>query len=156
MDGDGNDAGVVYSEMQARENNADLLMFSKSKRLLYPEGVGFRYDTFGIMDSLRALTADRIRKYHQEMYQPKNLCIIIIGEVEHADLLTILETFEDGILNDVPKLDAPFHRPWIDSRQVTPLQQSITQIVEFPEEDESSGQITISFFGPPYVDTLLC
>lgn len=155
VDGDGNDAGVVYSEMQARENNADLLMFSRAKRLLYPEGVGFRYDTFGVMDSLRVLTADRIRKYHQDVYQPKNLCVIIVGEVEHSHLLYVLENFENTILDSVPKLEAPFPRPWINSKQISPLQRSIIEIVEFPDEDESSGQITISFFGPSYVDHLL-
>ena len=141
--------------MQARENNADLLMFSKSKRLLYAEGVGFRYDTFGIMESLRALTADRIRKYHQQSYQPRNLCVIITGEVEHGKLLSVLDRFEDTILEDVPAVNAPFRRPWIDSKQIAPLQKSVIEVVEFPEEDESSGQITISFFGPPYVDHLL-
>ena len=156
MDGDGHDAGVVYSEMQARENDPELLMFLRSKRLLYPEGVGFRHETFGVMESLRALSADRIRQYHRETYQPKNLCIIIIGEVDHAGLLSTLEQFEDSMENNTTSLGTPFHRPWIDSRQAPPLQKSIKEVVVFPEEDESSGQITISFFGPPYLDHLLC
>ena len=156
VDGDGNDAGVVYSEMQARENNADMLMFSKAKRLLYPEGIGFRYDTFGVMISLRALTVDRIRKYHQNIYQPRNMCVTIVGAVDHGDLLSVLETFEDTIKDDIPKLDTPFQRPWIDSRQISPLPDTIVDTIDFPEEDESNGLITISFLGPPYVDHLLC
>ena len=156
VDGEGNDAGVVYSEMQDRENSAELLMFSKAKRLLYADGVGFRYDTFGISSSLRALTADRIRRYHEEMYQPRNMCVVIIGEVDHTELLKILASFEDTVLDDVPKLDAPFHRPWIDSKQISPLQQSVVETIEFTEEDESTGQITISFLGPNWGDHLLC
>ena len=54
VDGSGNDAGVVYSEMQADENQKGAMMWRKSKRLLYPEEVGFRYETFGMMESLRA------------------------------------------------------------------------------------------------------
>ncbi|KAL6716443.1 hypothetical protein ACLMJK_006010 [Lecanora helva] len=156
INGEGNDAGVVYSEMQDGENSADLLMFSKLKKLLYKEGVGFRYDTFGIMSSLRALTAARIREYHREMYQPKNLCVVVIGEIEHESLLSILCTFEDTILETIPNPEASFHRPWIDSKKVLPLEDSITEVIEFPEEDESSGQITISFLGAPYSDNLLC
>ena len=84
VDGSGNDAGVVYSEMQAMENEKGALMWRKSKRLLYPEGVGFRYETFGMMESLRALTAQRIREFQNDMYQPKNLCLVIVGAVDHA------------------------------------------------------------------------
>lgn len=156
VDGDGNDAGVVYSEMQSKENEADQLMFLETKRMLYPEGVGYRYETFGVMDSLRTLSADRIRKYHQDTYQPRNLCLIITGMVDHANLLSVLHHFEDTILDDVGKPNTPFQRPWIDSKQVPPLQRSYTKTLEFPEEDESSGQITISFFGPLFADKLLC
>lgn len=156
VDGDGNDAGVVYSEMQSCENDADQLMFLEAKRMLYPEGVGYRYETFGVMESLRALSADRIRKYHQAMYQPRNLCLIITGMVDHANLLSILDNFEETIPENVTKPETPFQRPWVDSKQVPPLQQSHSRVLEFPEEDESSGQVAISFFGPRYKDKLLC
>jgi len=156
VDGTGNDAGVVYSEMQGRENNPDLLMFLKSKRMLYPEDVGFRYETFGVMESLRLLTADRIRKYHKDVYRPQNLCVVLIGEVDHENLLDILEKFESSIMEDIPEPTTPFRRPWIDSNQAPLLRSSSTEFVEFPEDDESSGEIQISFFGPPSTDHLLC
>ena len=156
VDGNGNDAGVVYSEMQGVQNNQDELMDLKSKRLLYPEGVGFRYETGGMMENLRVLTADRIRAFHREMYQPKNLCVIIIGAVDHANLLDILDGFETMILEDIPKPDAPFKRPWVDSAQAPPLVRTVIETVQFPEEDESSGEIAISMFGPSYADSLLC
>ncbi len=156
VDGTGHDAGVVYSEMQGVQNTQSELMDLKAKRLLYPEGVGFRYETGGMMEQLRILTADRIRQFHHEMYQPKNLCLVIGGEVDHVDLLQILDQFEGTILNDIPKLEAPFKRPWIESKQAPLLSQSITETVEFPEEDESTGEILISFFGPSCNDILYC
>ena len=154
VDGTGNDAGVVYSEMQGVQNKQDFLMDLISKRLLYPEGVGFRYETGGMMEQLRVLTADRIREFHREMYQPKNLCLVIVGEVDHADLLENLDKFESTILKDIPKPNAPFKRPWVESKQPPPLQQSSIDTIEFPEEDESSGDVSISFFGPSCVDDL--
>ena len=156
VDGTGNDAGVVYSEMQGVQNNQAELMDLKSKRLLYPEGVGFRYETGGMMEQLRVLTADRIRKFHHEMYQPKNLCLIIVGQVDHANLLDILDDFEGTILEDIPRPDAPFKRPWIDSVQAPALENSVIETVKFPEEDESSGEIMISLFGPGCTDNLHC
>lgn len=106
------------------------------------------------MENLRVLTADRIRQFHRDMYQPKNLCLVLIGEVDHDDLLNILEDFEDGILDDVPSLDAPFKRPWIESKQTPPLEKSIVDTVEFPENDESTGEILIGFLGPDCNDDL--
>lgn len=156
VDGSGKDAGVVYSEVQAEEHSKTSLMWRQSKRLIYPEGVGFRSETFGMMDSLRVLTADRIREYHREMYQPKNLCLIIMGDVDHVNLLNVLDRFESTILEDVPSLNVPFKRPWLDSRQAPVLADSVTDCVAFPEEDESFGEILISFLGPSSTDKLHC
>ena len=156
VDGAGNDAGVVYSEMQGSENSLMQLVFQKSKRMLYPEGIGFRYETFGVMESLRKLTINRIREFHRDMYQPKNLCLVIIGEVDHLNLLSVLDKSEETILQDVPKPAAPFRRPWVDSKQAPALEMSLIDTVEFPDEDESSGQITNIFFGPRNTDKLSC
>ncbi|KAI9775319.1 MAG: hypothetical protein M1839_001303 [Geoglossum umbratile] len=155
IDGSGNDAGVVYSEMQGVQNNPDELMDLKSKRLLYPEGVGFRYETGGMLEQLRVLTADRIREFHREMYHPKNLCLIIIGEVDHENLLEVLDKFETPFLDDLPKFNDPWKRPWVESVQPPMLQESVVEKVEFPEDDESKGEITISSFGPDANDSLL-
>ncbi|KAL8991068.1 MAG: hypothetical protein Q9177_000429 [Variospora cf. flavescens] len=154
VDGEGHDAGVVYSEMQGVQNTQGELMDLRAKRLLYPENVGFRYETGGMMEQLRVLTADRIREFHRDMYQPKNLCLVIVGQVDHSNLLHILEQFEDSILNDIPPPDSPFKRPWVDSEPAPLLQRSVVETVDFPEEDESSGEIAVMFFGPSCNDLL--
>ncbi|ORY72060.1 peptidase M16 inactive domain-containing protein [Pseudomassariella vexata] len=148
IDGEGNDAGVVYSEMQGVQYTSTELMDIKARRLLYPENVGFRYETGGMMDALRVLTPKRIRDFHKEMYQPRNMCIIIIGEVDHQNLLEILDEFEESVKADIPPLDAPFKRPWIDSAQPPALNETVIETVEFPEEDESTGDMVVAFFGP--------
>ncbi|KAF4205969.1 hypothetical protein CNMCM8927_005538 [Aspergillus lentulus] len=152
IDGSGNDAGVVYSEMQGVQNNAAELIDLTARRLMYPPGVGFRYETGGMMEQLRVLTADRIRAFHREMYQPRNLCLIITGEVDHDNMLETLDKFEDTILDVIPSPDSPFRRPWVDSKQAPPLEKSIVKTVEFPEEDESFGEIEIRFLGPDCTD----
>lgn len=156
IDGTGNDAGVVYSEMQGVQNNAAELIDLAARRLTYPEGVGFRYETGGMMEQLRVLTAERIRQFHREMYQPKNLCLVITGEVDQTNMLNILDKFEDTILDVIPSPDAPFKRPWVDSKQTPPLEKSVVQKIEFPEEDESFGEIEIRFQGPDCNDPVQC
>ncbi|KAJ5968683.1 hypothetical protein N7501_004931 [Penicillium viridicatum] len=155
VDGSGNDAGVVYSEMQGVQNNAAELIDLAARRLTYPPGVGFRYETGGMMEQLRVLPAERIREFHREMYQPKNLCLILTGEVDQENMLDILDKFEDTILDVIPSPEAPFKRPWVDSKQAPYLEKSVIQKVEFPEEDESFGEIEIRFMGPDCTDTVL-
>lgn len=148
VDPEGNDAGVVYSEMQGVQYSSNELMNIRAMRLLYPENVGFRYETGGMMEALRVLTADRIREFHKAMYQPRNLAVVIVGEANHENLLEILDTFEESIKDIIPPLDAPFKRPFVDSPQPPPLEKTIVETVEFPEEDESTGEIVVAFFGP--------
>lgn len=154
IDGDGNDAGVVYAEMQGVQYTGSELMDIKARHLLYPKDVGFRYETGGLMGALRVLTPKRIRDFHKQMYQPRNMCIIVVGEVDQDNLLQILDEFEESVKDDIPPLDAPFRRPWIDSAQPPALKETVVETVEFPEEDESTGDILIGFFGPNCSDTL--
>ncbi|KAK0383782.1 hypothetical protein NLU13_9693 [Sarocladium strictum] len=154
VDGEGNDAGVVYSEMQAVQSRSSEIMDLKARRLLYPENVGFRYETGGMTDALRVLTPERIRQFHRDMYQPRNLCVVIVGETDHENLLQILDEFEESIKDDLPPLDSPFKRPWIDSAQPPALKETILATAEFPEEDESVGEILVGFFGPNCVDLI--
>ncbi|CAG9944470.1 unnamed protein product [Clonostachys rosea f. rosea IK726] len=148
IDGEGNDAGVVYSEMQAVQFQSSEIMDLKARRILYPENVGFRYETGGMTEALRVLTPERIRQFHKDMYQPRNLVLVIVGETNHEDLLKILDEFEESIKDEIPPLDSPFKRPWIDSAQPEPLKETVITTAEFPEEDESVGEILVGFFGP--------
>lgn len=150
VDGKGDDQGVVYSENQGRQNTMGALMSLRAKRLFYPEGSGYRSHTGGLLEEVRELTPDRIRAFHKAMYKPQNLCLVLAGEVNHDELLKILDAFEDTIIDEVPAFDAPFKRPWVDSKRVDPIAETIIETVEFPAEDESTGSITISFFGPRY------
>lgn len=154
VDGSGRDAGVVYSEMQGVQNEMESLMDLQARRLLYPKSNALRSETGGLMENLRVITADRIRSFHREMYQPKNLCVVIIGDVDHPNMLQVLDNFEDTLHGQVPRLDEPFSRPWLKDGKAPPLPASTLSKVEFPEEDESMGQVIIGFLGPDFNDDL--
>jgi Zn-dependent M16 (insulinase) family peptidase len=111
------------------------------RRLLYPEGDGFRMETGGLMENLRGLTLERIRRFYQYMYQPKNIRIVLIGEVDHPNLLDVLDKFEDQIVDRVPAYSATFKPPWVELKQTPPLSKTVVDTVEFPEEDELRGEI---------------
>lgn len=54
MDGDGKDAGVVYCEMQARENKASSLIEMALRRTVFPPSSGYRYETGGMIGKVTA------------------------------------------------------------------------------------------------------
>jgi hypothetical protein len=64
IDGSGEDAGVVYSEMQGRENSAESRMFYELQRTMFA-GTGYAAETGGRLKDLRELTADTVRSYHK-------------------------------------------------------------------------------------------
>jgi hypothetical protein len=62
VNGEGKDAGVVYSEMQGRQNQSMDLMELAMQRLMFPEGNGYRSETGGLMEALRVLEVQTIRE----------------------------------------------------------------------------------------------
>lgn len=154
IDGAGADAGVVYSEMQAIQNTQGFLEQLRTSRLLYPEGSGYRYETGGMMEQLRVLTPERILKFHQDMYQLRNLSLILVGPVHQEELFHLVGEFEEAILQDHSNDLTPWKRPWVESDPVPSIVTSVTDIVEFPEEDESMGEIMVTWFGPDCNDSV--
>ena len=74
--------------------------------------------------------------------------------MDHDELLQILDQFETSVLPDIPDPKKPFKRPWMESKQACGLSKTIVEKVEFPEEDESMGQIDIHYLGPDCSDSL--
>jgi Zn-dependent M16 (insulinase) family peptidase len=87
-----------------------------------------------------------VRDYHKSYYRPDNLCLIITGKVDHAKLLKVLEPVEANILSK-PTPPA-MKRPWVESGPVPKLAKTVEETVLFPDEDESMGEIMISWNGP--------
>lgn len=61
----GENKGVVYCEMQGRENTDSDLSERACLGALYPNS-GYQSETGGCMANLRELTVQQVRQYHQE------------------------------------------------------------------------------------------
>ena len=81
IDGNGRDAGVVYCEMQGRENTEGDLVAHRLATLLFPGRSPFHSETGGKQADLRVLTVQETRQYHRDYYRPDNLCVIVTGAV---------------------------------------------------------------------------
>ncbi|XP_069192343.1 uncharacterized protein C05D11.1 isoform X2 [Procambarus clarkii] len=146
--GDGEDAGVVYSEMQARENSDTDRCYRAMLRAMYPEPSGYRSETGGILKNLRESTSnEKIRNYHREFYRPENLNIIITGQVELEKVFAALEPMEKKILSKGER--GKYTRPW--QSPVPPLLNSVDELVQYPSDNEDTGLVVISWRGPSSV-----
>ncbi|KAL0951071.1 hypothetical protein HGRIS_007809 [Hohenbuehelia grisea] len=157
IDPKGHDSGVVYSEMQGRQNTSGDLMALRSQRLLDPPGSAYRSETGGLMEALRVLTVEQIRDYHRTYYVPHNLTLIVTGKLSEgtSSLLKVLqEQVEPSIISHGdargPRPEE-WKRPFVETPSAArqPISKTIQDICEFPEKDESMGELIINFLGPP-------
>lgn len=148
INGDGEDAGVVYCEMQGRENTGESRCHLQFLREMYPGRCGYKSETGGIMKNLReTLTNDKIRAFHREFYRPENLCVVVTGQVKEDEILSSLSAFEKRIIEKRQKVPAPnFTRPW--EEPVPPLPGTVDTIVEFPCDDDDNGLVFVGWRGP--------
>lgn len=56
----------------------------------------------GALKNLReSTTNEKVKKYHKDFYKPENLCIIIAGQVKHAEVFKSLQPVEEKIMSCV-------------------------------------------------------
>ncbi|CEP61270.1 Sdd3p LALA0_S02e10616g [Lachancea lanzarotensis] len=145
--------GVVFSEMEGIESQSWFITMLEKQRKMFEEGSGYRSETGGLTEKLRELTNDEIRKFHKDMYSPENLCLIIAGNVPEDELLSIVTEFDA----DLPTFNGVRSRPFLDSKKSQiPAKRTETSIseIEFPETDESQGEILMSWIAEPYSEHL--
>ncbi|KAJ8960912.1 hypothetical protein NQ318_020211 [Aromia moschata] len=109
--GEGEDAGVVYCEMQGRENSAESRLHLAVARNIYPGKCGYSSETGGIMKNLRESTNNtKVRDFHKEFYRPENLKIVITGQVKPNEVFKSLERLEQKLVSKGCR--GSFQRPW--------------------------------------------
>ncbi|XP_055703714.1 uncharacterized protein C05D11.1-like isoform X2 [Phlebotomus papatasi] len=144
VSGEGEDGGVVYCEMQGRENSGESKGQLQMLRSIYPN-CGYSAETGGIMHNLRTSTTNKkVRDYHAAFYRPENLAIIVTGQVAIEDLVRVLKPLEERIFSKGDR--PPFERPW--QTPVEPLPQSQDVKILYPSDEEDCGLVFIGWRGP--------
>ncbi|KAK7058884.1 hypothetical protein VNI00_001508 [Paramarasmius palmivorus] len=150
IDPKGHDSGVVYSEMQGRENTSGDLMALRMQRLLDPPESAYRSETGGLMEALRVLTVEQIRDYHASYYVPHNLVLIVAGKLSSGTsslLKVVQEQVEPSLIahgqNKGPRPPG-WKRPFVETPSAIrpPLTSSVQETVEFPDQDEKDTRAT--------------
>ncbi|CAK1549762.1 unnamed protein product [Leptosia nina] len=146
IDGDGEDAGVVYCEMQGRENSADSRCELRLQRAMYPDS-GYSSETGGIMKNLRESTNNtKVRDFHKKFYRPENLTIILTGQIEAEDVFKALSIVEDDI---IAQREKAANEEWIKPWQTIPPPPRYGVLKEqWPADTEDCGQVLFGWRGP--------
>lgn len=151
INGKGEDAGVVYSEMQGRENSSGDLAELELQRTLYPQTSAYRSETGGLMSALRVLTVDEIRKYQREYYTPHNIALVVCGPLDRNQLFESLAPVEQRLLDHgLQGKPAAWKRPFVETttNQIPKIESSrVVKVVNFPEKDETTGEVMITWVG---------
>ncbi len=103
VNGEGEDSGVVYSEMQSVENEDETVVERAVHRALYGNSeCGYKYETGGLLKNLRESTShQKVCDFHKKMYRPDNMAIICAGLIEPEEVIEVLEKFEEKIMSKV-------------------------------------------------------
>ncbi|VDN88724.1 unnamed protein product [Brugia pahangi] len=100
INGKGENAGVVYSEMQEYESEMSNIVSWKRKELFYPEYNPYRVETGGRLAALRkTCNMEKIRRYHHDFYHISNMFVTVCGSIDHSKLLQILSSIGSLIMD---------------------------------------------------------
>ena len=69
--------------------------------LLYPDKsipCGYSAETGGKVANIRALTVDKVRRYHEEYYSSDNALLVLSGNIKSEDFFAALDEVESLVL----------------------------------------------------------
>ena len=144
INGSGDDAGVVYCEMQARENNSESREEHAIQEAVFLNECGYKWETGGMMENLRtSCSNEKVRAYHKKFYRPENLDVIICGDISVDKVFDAVIPIDDRIL----QADyGPYEKPWTKEVQLFDTYSSTD--VLFPAKNEDNGRMSMTWKGP--------
>lgn len=146
---DGKEAGVVFCEMQARENTENDLSDRAILEALF-EGTSLALESGGLCNYIRTLSSEDITRFHYDQYCGANITVIVGGhDVPPADLLRCIRPLLDEVSSQ-PGYSRGQPR-WQTPLKLRPLTSS-KKIVPFPCPDEDIGTLILAWRGPGAVD----
>merc|ERR1719341_2178362 len=152
INGEGQDTGVVYSEMQGVEHSSANIMYFALAARLYPES-GYRSETGGYLENLRSSTSiAKVRRYHQQFYRPENLVLTITGRIDEQELFDTLRKTEEKVLRKRSLKDPiEFQRPWQKPLKKMNLTEDLIVEIDYPSDDETIGNVAVAWRLPEHI-----
>jgi len=147
INGEGQDAGVVYSEVKGMEPTVSYSYRTALIKRLYPGNSGYYARVGGDLENLRnSTTIANVRQYHKEFYRTENLILTITGKIDENQLFEKVRSIEEKVLKkNGLEPNFSFERPWQKPLQPTSYTLDFLFTHEFPSDDESKGHVLIGW-----------
>jgi zinc protease len=81
---------VVLEEIRRSQDSTDRQAYDILSKVMYPVHPYGR-PVLGTADHLLAMSADQMRAYHRERYQPANTTVVIVGGVSETEMLAAVQ-----------------------------------------------------------------
>ncbi len=99
---------VVMNERRERVDNDPI---GKLSEMLWHNAFGahcYSHPTIGWMSDIEGITSEDCEWFHATYYTPKNLIIVVSGDVERDELLRLIDQYYGSI----ESVDPPAEQPW--------------------------------------------
>ncbi len=115
---------VILEELAWTADTPDDLVHTMLGQSLFP-GHSLGWEVLGTAESVRSVTPDDIRRFHDTWYQRANLVVAIAGPIDHDELIARIEAALGSMgAGERPTRDVPGAGVESDVRAVRPLEQA--------------------------------
>ncbi|KAG8228414.1 hypothetical protein J437_LFUL003887 [Ladona fulva] len=126
--GEGEDAGVVYCEMQGRENTLESLVILEMNRHLYPGHCGYKSQTGGILKNLRESTNNKKVRYRFIKNFSEKKILEVTLKLYLSNALSFLVRIKFSLMEeDIQMCACSLLLKYLTDTSVSPLRKSFVE-----------------------------
>ena len=117
---------VIISELQGGENDPDQLLDQELTATAF-RAHPYRHPTIGWLSDLQAMTRDDLFSYYRRYYVPNNATLVIVGDVDTADVVRRAAHHFDSIQpHELPRRSYTVEPEQLGERRVTISKEGTT------------------------------
>lgn len=146
IDENGDNAGVVYSEMEQAMSGVEDFVLTELAKVAYA-GCSYMHNTGGDPVDLAHLTNAEVKMMHEKYYRPSNTVVTVVGNVSDEEVLEIIASYEKTLPDSVAESSQEFVSPWwsMVEEPLVPSSTTLNCAYAGSREDEENGDGTVAF-----------
>ncbi len=98
---------IVIEELRRGKDNPSMVLWETFEKTAYKVSP-FRFPIIGFEETIRKFTRDQLVEFYKNFYQPRNMAVIVVGNVNPDEVIREVEnTFAKEPSRPVPKVQIP-------------------------------------------------
>ncbi len=146
--------GAIVEELRMYEDNPLMAVENLFERVMFGDNHPLGWDVGGTPESVRGISREQLWHYYQNYYFPKNMVLVVAGNINEVKLKKCLRSFEAGENRSVlvkasaeSKLKDKFQK-FVWDKKVLPLENRLM----VSERKVDQAQVILGFPGLHYND----